>query len=514
MRAKGVRIGIALLAAAFLVVSLGASARAQRGPIRVVVALNGEPATLDGHDMLAHEREFFPQVYDKLVEFNERAQVVPQLATSWTFTPDGKVYTFKLRQGVKFHDGTPVTSDGVKRAFDRLMNPENRLPRRAVFSMLERVEVVDLYTVRFILKEPFGAFLATLANPSASIVNPYVAERLGRDRFKATPSGSGPFRFAEWTSGNRIVLRKVPDHWESATNNIDEIVFRFVPEENARAVGLETGELDVVLVLPPAEAVRLRGNPKIQVINAPLARIQGLYVNMRKKPFSELKVRHAMAHAIDKKAIVDNFLRGFGRVADSPLPQGVWPYKAQKVYDFDLERAKKLMAEAGYAGGFRATMWVPVGTYTASQQISEALAGMLKKINIDLKLDIRESAQWLSELRTRGVDEMSYYGWGNQSGDADYSLRTNFLSTLFAPQCCNRQFYRNPEVDALLMKGASAVDPRERRQAYEKVQELLWQEQPWVYISTINRVSANTRRVKNVVYLPTEWIHLRNARVE
>ncbi|MBI4278750.1 MAG: hypothetical protein HY660_09865, partial [Armatimonadetes bacterium] len=284
--------------------------------------------------------------------------------------------------------------------------------------------------------------------------------------------------------------------------------------DHARAIGQETGEVDVVLVLPPAEAERQRSNNKIQVINAPLGRMQGILVNMGRKPTSEVKVRHAMAYAIDKKAIVDNFLRGFGRVADSPLPPGVWPHKSQKVFDLDLERARKLMAEAGYGQGFKTTMSVPTGTYAAAQQIGEALAAMLKKVNIDVQLDVRETGQWLSELRNKGVNEMTYYGWGNQSGDADYSLRTNFHSQLQAPKCCNRQLYGNPEVDALLTRAVSAVDPRQRQQAYEKVQEILWQEQPWVYLFSINRISANTRRVKGVVYLPTEWIHLRNARVE
>ncbi|MBI4276930.1 MAG: hypothetical protein HY660_00615, partial [Armatimonadetes bacterium] len=267
MRTRTWKVGLAVLVAAVLAAGLGsAAAQTQRGPIRVTVALNGEPLTLDGHEMIGLDREVFPHLYDKLVEFDDRLRIVPQLATSWTFTPDGKEYTFKLRQGVKFHDGTPVTSDGVKRAFERLLNPDNRLPRRAVFDMIARVEAIDLYTVKFVLREPFGAFLATLANPSGSIVNPYVAERLGRDRFKATPSGSGPYRFVEWTAGSRIIVRKNPNHWVAATSNIDEIIFRFIPEDNARAIGLETGEVDVVLVLPPAEAVRLRSNNKIQVI--------------------------------------------------------------------------------------------------------------------------------------------------------------------------------------------------------------------------------------------------------
>jgi glutathione transport system substrate-binding protein len=281
---------------------------------------------------------------------------------------------------------------------------------------------------------------------------------------------------------------------------------------------LETGELDFVTTIAPHEAKRLGSNRNLAVYNLPRSRIQGLYPNMTKKPWSDVKERQAMAHAIDNKAIVDTFLAGFARVADSPLPPGVFPYKAQSTrYNYDPERAKRLLAEAGYPNGFSSTMWVPVGTYAAAQQISEAVAEMLRKVGINLKLEVMESGQWLVLLRSKGPREstldMTYYGWGTQTGDADYALRLVFHTDNFAPACCNRNFYTNPELDGLIDKALSSTNQQERRTAYEKAQEILWRDLPWIWIFTVNHSAVGNKALTGVRLLPTELIHFREASV-
>lgn len=520
MRTRRAHVYLWLAVSALLVLCLGPSLGA--GPARgtkIVVGIDTDPPSLDGHSNTALSSDLmFAHIYDRLVDFDMKSNIVPGLATEWSVSGDGLTWTFKLRRNHKFHDGTPVNAAAIKGNFDRLFDPRNAFSRRTLFDMIKRIDVIDEYTVAFTTAKPFGAMLNQLANPSASVVSPTAAAKQDINAFGRFPVGSGPYFFREWARGTRIVLMKNRAHWLAGDSNISEIEFRPIPDDATRVIGLETGELDFVTTISPQEARRLSSNRNLVVHNLPRSRIQGLYPNMTKKPFSDVRVRQAIAHAIDKRAIVDTFLSGFAQVADSPLPPGVFPYKPQaQRYNYDPERAKRLLSEAGYPSGFSATMWVPVGTYAAAQQICEAVAEMLKKVGINLKLDVMESGQWLVLLRSKGPKEstleMTYYGWGTQTGDADYALRLVFDTENFAPNCCNRNFYSNPEVDSLLGKALGATNQQERRGLYEKAQEILWRDQPWIWIFTVNHSAVGSKALTGVQILPVELIHFRVANV-
>jgi ABC-type transport system substrate-binding protein len=486
---------------------------------RIVVILDSDPPSLDGHEnVLISGGVVLPHIYDKLVEFDANSQIVPQLATAWRTSPDGLTWTFTIRGGHRFHDGTPVNAQAIKASFDRMLDPKNPFYRRNLFDPIKQIAVVNDTTLTMTTDKPTGWLLSLLANPTASIVSPTAAAKVDFRTFGLFPVGSGPWFFREWVRGTRIVVQKNRSHWAADKSNIDIIEFRPIPEDASRAVGLESGEFHFVTSIAPQEARRLGSNSRLTVYNTPRVRIQGLYVNVNKRPFTDVRVRHAIAYAIDKQAIVNAFLAGFGRIANSPLPPGVWPYKAQPVYAYDPDRAKRLLAEAGFPNGFSTTMWVPVGTYVAAQQVSEAITEMLRKVGINAKLEIMESTQWLTLLRSKGpadsTMEMTYYGWGTHTADADYALRLVFHSENFAPACCNRNFYKNAEVDRLLDLGLNAVNPTQRRQAYERAQEIIWRDQPWIYIFTVNHSAVGVRRLSGVQLLPTEWIHFREANLE
>ena len=518
MRSRATLSVVWVMLVGLLILGLGPTTGAApaRGT-KIVVGIDTDPPSLDAHSNTAlSSDQLFAHLYDRLVNFDMQGRIVPELATEWAVSNNGLTWTFRLRRNHKFHDGTPVNAAAIKANFDRLFDPRNPFSRRTLFEMIKRIDVIDEYTIAFTTDKPFGAMLNQLANASASIVSPTAASKQDVNTFGRFPVGSGPFFFRDWVRGTRIVVQKNPAHWLAAQTNITEIEFRPIPDEATRAVGLETGELDFVTMVSPHEARRLARNPNLVAYNLPRSRIQGLYPNLTKRPWSDVRVRQAMAHAIDKKAIVDTFLAGFARVADSPLPPGVFPYKPQSVrFDYDPERAKRLLAEAGYPNGFTSTMWVPVGTYAAAQQISEALSEMLKRVGITLKLEVMESGQWLVLLRSKGPREstldMTYYGWGTQTGDADYALRLVFHSDNFAPACCNRNFYSNPELDALIDRGLGSINAQERRAAYEKAQEILWRDQAWVWIFTVNHSAVGNRALTNVRLLPTELIHFRDA---
>jgi ABC-type transport system substrate-binding protein len=516
---NGRRVILKLAAgAAALLLMLGGlqiPSSAQRAPVRLVVGLQGEPDSLDGHESSnSLNLSTYPLIYDKLVEFDEEMHLTPQLATSWTVSADGLTWTFKLRTGHRFHDGVPVNADAVKKSLDRLV-AGGRL--RNWFTMITRVTAVDEGTVTVTTDRPFLFLPQRLATPPGSIVHPAAPPFTQSHQYGASPVGSGPFRFKEWVRGQRIVLEKNPNHWLARRSNVDQIEFRFLPDDAGRAIALETGEIDFALPIPPQEAERLKRNAQISVLNLPSLRWFGLYPNLAKKPFSDVRVRHAITHAIDKDAIVRTAMAGYAKAADSPLPPGVWSYKSFKRFDHNPQRARQLLTEAGYPNGFATTMWVPIGTYPNAQQVSEAVAAMLGQVGIRVRLETMEAGRWIVLLRSKGPDEstleMSYYGFGTWTGEPDYALGLLFHSQQFAPAGSNRQFYNNPKVDALLDVGRRTVDERQRRLIYESIQDTIWQDQPWQYLFYGNQVMGARRAVRDVQVLPSETVLFRQVRV-
>lgn len=510
LRARFFLLSISILAVA----TVGQAT--QRPPVKIVIALSGEPITLDGQDVGGTaSTPVFAHIYDKLVEFDLEGNLVPQLATSWKVLPGGLTWMFTLRQGHKFHDGTPVNAETVKRSFERLLDEKNRLGYRSWFDMIDKVTVVDRYTVGFKTKRPHLFLAHRLASTPASIVSPTAAAKVDLKTFGGSPVGSGPYVFKEWVRGTRILLEKNPNHWLAPRLNIDVIEFRPIPEEASRAIGLETGELDFVTVIAPHEAERLRANPKLAVYNMPNFKVQGVYMNVLRRPFDDVQVRHAVAYAIDKRSIVDTFLKGYGQVADSPLQKGIWGYRGQKPFEYNPERAKELLTKAGYPNGFETTMWVPTGAYFNSRPISVAIAEMLRRVGINVRLEIMEDGQWLTLLRSKGPQEstlnMTYYGFGVWTGEPDHALRLTYHSANFAPKGLNRNFYSNAEVDALLDQGYATINDQERRRIYQRVQELVWNDQPWAYIFYANQAAVGKKSLRNVRILPTETIHFREA---
>lgn len=512
-RLHGRTLAVGVIALLVTLAGLPLPSSAQRTPVKLVIGLQGELDSLDGHESSnSLNLSTFPLLYDKLAEFDADMNLTPQLATEWSVSRDGLTWTFKLRQGHRFHDGVPVNADAVKRSLDRLV-AEGRL--RNWFTMITRVAVVDEYTVAVTTDKPFLFLPQRLATPPGSIVHPTAKAR--GNEYGASPVGSGPFRFKEWVRGSRIVLEKNPTHWLARQSNIDLIEFRFLPDEAARAIALETGEIDFALPLPPQEAERLKRNPELSIFNARSLRWFGLYMNLAKRPFNDVRVRQAIAHAIDKEAIVRTTMAGYAKVADSPLPPGVWSYKSFKPYEFNQARARQLLAEAGYPNGFSTTMWVPVGTYINAQQVSEAAAAMLAQVGIRVRLEVMEAGRWIVLLRSRGPDEstleMTYYGFGTWTGEPDYALGLLFHSEQFAPKGSNRQFYNNPRVDALLDIGSRTVDERQRRLIYESIQDIIWKDQPWAYLFFGNQVMGARRSVRGVQILPSETVLFREARI-
>jgi ABC-type transport system substrate-binding protein len=503
------------LAVVAVLVLAGVAPSAERRSSRLTVGIAQEPDSMDGaSDAIGQKPSLFAHLYDRLVNLDQDTNVVPGLATSWSVSSDGLTWTFKLRTGHRFHDGTPVNADAVRRSMERLLLPANRFPQRSWFDMIQRVTVVDDATISFTTEIPFLFLPNRLATTPASIVSPTAAARVDRASFGVNPVGSGPYVFKEWVRGQRILMEKNPNHWLARQIRFDAIEFRIVPDDTSRAIGVETGELDFAIALQPSDAKRLQSVSDVRVYNSPSLRVSGMMVNVYKKPFDDVRVRQAISHAIDKQAIINTILGGFATLADAPVSKNVWGYKGQRQFEYNPRRARELLQAAGYANGFTTTLWVVPGNTLAAEQVCQAVASMLAQVGITVKLETLEAGRYFALLRrapSEATLEMVVRGFTNSTGDPDYPLRLPFSTDQFAPAGSNRNFYSNREVDALLDIGPRTVNEAHRRLIYERIQKIVWDDQSWIYLSFLNQISAGRRSLRNPVILPIEIVHFRDA---
>ncbi|HCK19249.1 MAG TPA: ABC transporter substrate-binding protein, partial [Thalassospira sp.] len=311
-----------LAAAALAVSAIGfGPAEAQTPPGVLVVGQIAEPKSLDPAAVTAvNDFRILMNVYDGLVRYKDGTlEVEPALAESWTISDDGTVYTFSLRDGVTFHDGTPFNAEAVKYNFDRMLDeshPEHDtgpFPLAFFFSAVEEVEVVDDLTVKFQLNAPYAPFLSNLAYPTGLIVSPTAVREDGSD-FGRNPVGTGPFKFAEWESNAKVVVVRNDDYWEDPAK-LEAVVFRPITDANTRVAELMAGGIDLMVEVPPDSLTQLAGDDNFSVYEQAGPHLWFLILNLKEGPFQDKKVRQAINYAIDKKALVENVLQGTAEIA-------------------------------------------------------------------------------------------------------------------------------------------------------------------------------------------------------
>ncbi len=290
----------------------------------VVIAWGTDAVRLDPADMTDNPSEtVLRHIMDGLVEFDEELNINPCLAKSWEISEDGTVYTFYLREGIKFHDGTPFNAEAVAFNFNRIIT--QNLRRTALFKpYIESVTAVDEYVVVFKLFAPFGAFLHHLSHGAALIQSPTAVNTWGAEVGKH-PVGTGPFKFVEWVPGDHITLEANPEYWKGRPY-LDRIIFQVVPEAATRVFRIESGEAHVATRIPPTEVPRLQANPNIEVMVRQTLRVIYIGMNNQKPPFTDVRVRQAVNYAIDKELLCQSILGGYADPADSPLAPLTWGY--------------------------------------------------------------------------------------------------------------------------------------------------------------------------------------------
>jgi peptide/nickel transport system substrate-binding protein/oligopeptide transport system substrate-binding protein len=474
-----------VLAAALATPAAGQAPR-QGGTLRAV--FSADPPTLDPKDATdLTSSGVIRQVFDALLELDDHLKPVPALARSWTVSADQRVYTFSLRPGVKFHNGREMKAMDVKYSFERAAKGKRpwvfekitgaRDFIRGAAPEITGVRVVDDLTVELRLDKPFAPFLHLIAYDAASVVP---REEADKASFASRPVGTGAFRFASWRRDDQVVLERFAEHFRGPAH-LDRVVFRIIPAEVTRFNEYVAGELEFTDI-PTGRCRSVQADPKLkgEVAIWPTLGTHGLRFNVERAPFTDVRVRRAIAHAVDPSIIVNRLLEGCVQAARGILPPAVPGYApAVKRLGFDRDRARALLAEAGFPGGKGLPpMAYHFNTSDANQRIAEVLQAQLKELGIALEL---RRLDWAAHIKVVDAGGAPFF---RQGWIADYPDPENFLTVLFhsrnAGVAGNTSRYRNPAVDRLLDEADTMQSGPARYAKYAEAEQTIVDEAAWI----------------------------------
>lgn len=440
----------------------------------LVIAQGADAKSLDPHATNDQpSSRVSKQIYDTLVKATVDMELVPGLAESWEQL-DETTWKFNIRKGVKFHNGEELKASDVKFSLDRMLASQKVAH---IVEAIDSVEVKDDYTVIIKTKEPFGPLLAHLSHTAASILNEKAVTEAG-ENYGQNPVGTGPFKFVSWEAGDRITLERFDDYYLGPAK-VKRVIFRNITEGTNRTIGLETGEVDIAYDIEPIDKDRVANHEKLQLIEGPSLSYAYIGMNTQKAPFDNPKVRKAINYAINVDDIINAVLNGAGQKANSPIGPRVFGHNEEiKAYDYNPEKAKELLKEAGYENGFDTTIWT--NDNPVRMQIAQIVQAQLKEVGINVTIEPLEWGSYL-ERTAKGEHDMFILGWVTVTADADYGLYALYHSSQHGG-AGNRDFYTNPEVDKLLEEGRTAIDPEKREEAYKKAQEIIVNDAPDVML--------------------------------
>jgi peptide/nickel transport system substrate-binding protein len=465
------------------------------------IALNADPPKLDPHQSTALvDRQVFQSLFDKLVDFDKDLNVVAGLAETWNISPDGKTYTFSLRKGVKFHDGTPFNAEAVKYNFDRMMDPNFTSPRKSEIKAIDKVTVVDEFTVKLELKQPFAGLLATLADRAGMIVSPTAAKAAGVD-FVNNPVGTGPFKFKERIKGDSITLVRNEDYWQKGLPKAAGIVYKTVTDENVKLVNLQSGQLDIIDTVPAAQVPQLKSDSRVKVSIGPSLQFQGLWINTTKPSLKDKRVRQAISYAIDREALVKVVFGETAVPATSPFAPGTPANEKKPTPARDVAKAKQLLAEAGQSS---LSLTLKIAPSPINQQIAQVVQNMLAEAGITITIEQQEFGQLLDQMGKKNYD-LGQVGWSGRP-DPD----GNIYAFMITGDLNNYAGYSNAQVDKLLNDARIPSDMAQRKQMYAQIMQILDDEMPYVYLWHPRDVKGMGPTVQGYVAVPDGMIRTLN----
>ena len=428
----------------------------------------------------------YANMFEAVLTRDLKGQPAAALATDWSSSDDGLTWTFTIRQGVKFHDGTDLTLDDVVYSIQRIMDPANAAPRQAQFAgAIEAVQAEQPDKIVITLKEPNAAFLSLMAY---AWVVPQHAASQGKDSFAMHPIGTGPYRYVEWKPGDHATLTRFDDYW-GGRPPLDQVVLRPIPEASTRTVELESGGIDLMPSVAPQDVQRLGENAKLMVMRTDGANFRFFVFNTSQPPFSDKRLRQAFGYAINKQQIVDTIYPGVGRVAAGPIPPMSFAYDPEfKGIQYDLDKAKQLLAEAGDPSPKIELM---TSSGDLNHREAQLVQAMLGEAGFQATVRELEWGTFLSNLKD-GTFQVGRLGWTTTPEPND--LLYNRYHT--GDPSFNSSRYSNPQVDKLLEDGLHELDQQKRAEIYRQAQAIIVDDAPEFHIFHESRVYAMDKKVQ------------------
>lgn len=457
-------------------------------------------------------------IYETLTYFDEDMNIQPLLAESFEAIEDD-IWEFKLKENITFHDGSDFNAEVVKANIERVIDEKVASPRAFLYEMVTDIEVIDEYTVQIKTEYPFAPLPAHLAHSGGGMVaisvieDDYAAMEEGHEPssvINENPIGTGYFTFDEWKPGESLRLVRNDDYWgENA--HLDSVLYKFISEDLTRVAELETGDSHISDPLSPSDVERIEQLDHAYINAQPSASLSYVGFNMQKEPYDDVKVRQAISMAIDKTQVLNGIYEGHGVEAIGPIAPEIFGFDEEvSGIEYDVEKAKELLAEAGYPDGFSSTIW----TWDDRERSDTAInvQSQLEEIGIDLKIEELEWGAYL-EKTANGEHEMFVLGWSTPTMDADYAMYAPFHSKNFG-EPGNRTYIDNEEVDQLLDEGRQTPDPEKRLEIYSDVQELLVDIAPMIYLHHQDHLLGIRNEVNGLKQDPTAVLKLQNVYLE
>ena len=495
---------LALVAGCAAAPQAGAPAAEEGGATNTITVVQGpEPVSLDPSvDINKTSINVQHTMMDPLVYHTPENVTIPWLATEWEPVEPNR-WRISLRDDVTFHNGEPFNADSVIYSIDAYNNSQGE--GSVFFQYVQEMEKVDDFTVDIITAEPNPIVPETLAFLFA--LPPVYHAEVGADGFSLAPVGTGPFVFSEWEQGVQIVVEANPDYWGGAPA-LDQVTFKPAPEASTRVAMLETGDADIIANVPPELTERVDGADGSVIAEVPSLRMIFVEFNPFEPPFDDVRVRQAFNHAVDKEALIDLVLDGHATQMTGVIIPGWLGYTPDALteYEYDPDKARALLAEAGYADGLEVDFWFPIGRYLKDKEVAEAIAGQLQEVGVTLNMNGSDIGTLVERIHTQELSGMHFFSMAPLIMDPDYLYRTHFYS-----QGLN-QYGWTERTDADIEAAISTVDRAEREEIYSGLDSYLTNEHvPWIYMYLQNLIYGVDENL-DWQPRPDEIIDLRGAK--
>ena len=455
-------------------------------------------------------------LYDRILDFDAKMNIVPGIAESWTIAPDLLSATLKIRAGVKFHDGTACDAEAVKFNLERLIDKQRTTTNRPLWDPLDSAAAPDARTVVIKLKAPFSQLPNSLAHGSAGMVSPAAVAKYGETGIAQNPVGAGPFRVSKFSPGQELIVEAFPDYWGGKAKT-DRITFRYIAEAATRVSALRTGSVDVIDNVPVPLVGPLKADAAI--IAVPGLRPIGCVINLSRDKLKDVRVRQALNLAVPVGVIADKVFLGYAKAPDSPLAFNTQGYHPVSKLTHDPAKAKSLLAAAGYGPNNKLTLTfnVSVGLFPNDVAVGEIIANALQQVGVDAQINKVEGGAYWDTLRQEQANlkwDIAMFGFNPSNASGLYHLNSLFKSNANdagKPDVWNVGRYRNEQVDALLVKANETADRKAQDALLAQAQDLIWKDAPYIWLQINENISATRKTVKGVEVWPIVFTNMRRA---